>query len=178
MKTLRVNYSRILTIKNAKFPGYHFYINLNIQADFQICISVPLNLRKLGNQENIFTYLVHKGQEAQKPNTQGYQSAMTLPLFLEMLYQLEKQRWCRPPQYVTWENRNSHSEVIRKKDVLKNFAKFTGKHLYQYLLFNKVAGFSIIKETLAQVFSCGFCGIFKNTYFKKAPPVVAFGNIK
>ena len=31
-------------------------------------------------------------------------------------------------------------EVSYKKDVLKNFAKFTGKHLCQSLFFNKVAG--------------------------------------
>ena len=42
IQTLRVNNSRILTIKNAKFSGYYFYMNLNIQGDFQICISVPL----------------------------------------------------------------------------------------------------------------------------------------
>ena len=30
-------------IENAQFSEYYFYINLNIQADFQICISVPLN---------------------------------------------------------------------------------------------------------------------------------------
>ena len=29
--------------------------------------------------------------------------------------------------------------VLLKKGVLKNFTKFTGKHLYQSLLFNKVA---------------------------------------
>ena len=29
-------------IKNAKLSGYYFYMNLNIQGDFQICISVPL----------------------------------------------------------------------------------------------------------------------------------------
>ena len=29
------------------------------------------------------------------------------------------------------------SEVFYKKDVLKNFAKFTGKHLCRGLLFNK-----------------------------------------
>ena len=29
-------------IENAKFSGYYFYANLNIYADFQICISVPL----------------------------------------------------------------------------------------------------------------------------------------
>ena len=42
--TLRVNNSRILTIKYAKFSGYYFYIDLNILGDFQICFSVPLSV--------------------------------------------------------------------------------------------------------------------------------------
>ena len=33
--------------------------------------------------------------------------------------------------------------VLYKKSVLKNFPKFTGKHLYQSLFFNKVAGLSL-----------------------------------
>ena len=37
-----MNNSRILTIRNAKFSGYYFYINLNIWGDFQICFGVPL----------------------------------------------------------------------------------------------------------------------------------------
>ena len=41
------------------------------------------------------------------------------------------------------------SEGFFKKDVLRNFAKFTRKHLCQNLL----------------VFSCQFCGICKNTFF-------------
>ena len=57
------------------------------------------------------------------------------------------------------------------RGVLKNFAKFTGKHLYQSLFFNKAAGLRpeacnfIKKETLAQVFFCEFCEISKNTFF-------------
>ena len=47
-----------------------------------------------------------------------------------------------------------------QKGVLRNFSKFTGKHLCQSLFFNKVK-----KETLAQVFSCEFCENFKNTFF-------------
>ena len=35
---------RILRIKNAKFSGYCFYMNPNIQWNFQICINVTLNL--------------------------------------------------------------------------------------------------------------------------------------
>ena len=35
-----------------------------------------------------------------------------------------------------------------EKGVLKNFAKFTGKHLCQSLVFNKVAGLSLIKKEI------------------------------
>ena len=35
---------------------------------------------------------------------------------------------------------SSHPEVFCKKGVLRNFVKFTGKHLCQGLLFNKVVG--------------------------------------
>ena len=67
--------------------------------------------------------------------------------------------------------RSSHPEVFCKKDVLRNFTKFTGKDLYQSLFFNKV----IKKETLAQVFFCEFCKISKNTFFYRIPPVAASG---
>ena len=50
-------------------------------------------------------------------------------------------------------------EAFYKKDVLKNFAKFTGKHQYQKLFF-KI-------EALTQLFSCEFYEIFKNTLFKE-----------
>ena len=43
-------------------------------------------------------------------------------------------------QQVVKSIRSSLPEVISKKGVLKNFAKFTGKHLCQNLFFNKVAG--------------------------------------
>ena len=37
-------------------------------------------------------------------------------------------------------SRSSHQRCSIKKDVLRNFTKFTGKHLCQSLLFNKVVG--------------------------------------
>ena len=55
-----------------------------------------------------------------------------------------------------------------KKLFFRNFAKFTGKRLCQGLFFNKVAGQSpatLLKKTLAQVFSFEFCEISKNTFF-------------
>ena len=44
-----------------------------------------------------------------------------------------------------------------KKGVLRNFAKFTRKHLFQTLF--------IKKESLVQVFSCELCEISKYTVF-------------
>ena len=51
--------------------------------------------------------------------------------------------------------RSSHQRCSIKISVLKNFAKFTG----------------VKKATLAQVFSCEFCDISKNTFFHRTPPV-------
>ena len=50
-------------------------------------------------------------------------------------------------------------EVFCKKGVLENF---------------ETCNF-IKKETLAQVFYCEFCEIFKNTFFYRTPPVAALG---
>ena len=60
-------------------------------------------------------------------------------------------------------NQKQPTEYSVKKGVLKNFAKFIRTRLCQSLIFNKVAG--LWKETLAQVFSCEFCKIFKYTFF-------------
>ena len=64
--------------------------------------------------------------------------------------------------------RSSQQRCSIIKRVLRNFAKFTRKHLCQSLFFNKVADEAcnfIKKETLAQVFSCEFCEIFENIFF-------------
>ena len=47
--------------------------------------------------------------------------------------------------------RSSRPEVFCKKGVLRNFAKFTGKHLCQSLFYNKVAALrpaTLLKERL------------------------------
>ena len=55
--------------------------------------------------------------------------------------------------------------MLCKKDVLRNFTKFTGKHLCQ--------SHFIKKGTLAQVFSCEFCKISRNTFLHRVPLVAA-----
>ena len=63
-----------------------------------------------------------------------------------------------------------------KIGVLKIFAKLTGKHLCQSLIFNKVASLwpatLLKKETGTGVF-CEFCEIFKNTFFTEQLQVTA-----
>ena len=56
-----------------------------------------------------------------------------------------------------------YHKVYQNIIVLRNFAKFTGKHLCQ----------SLKKEALAQVFSCEFCEISKNTFFMEHLRVTA-----
>ena len=70
-------------------------------------------------------------------------------------------------------NKNSRttSSTLCKVAVLKNFAKFTGKYLCQ-----KVDAYSFFnKQTLAQVFLCEVCKIFKNTFFYGTTPVATSG---
>ena len=50
---------------------------------------------------------------------------------------------------------------VYKKNVLRNFAKFTGKQLCRSVSFNKT---SQKPEALAQTFSCEFCKIFKSIF--------------
>ena len=72
------------------------------------------------------------------------------------------------PKYTCTKFQSSGAVARRcsiKKVVLKNFAKFTEKHLCQSLFLIKLTCDFIKKETLAQVFSCQFCDIFKNTFF-------------
>ena len=49
-----------------------------------------------------------------------------------------------------WSGKSIHRRCSLRKDVLRNFAKFTGKQLCQ---------------SLAQMFSCEFCKISKNAFF-------------
>ena len=53
---------------------------------------------------------------------------------------------------IQMKTRGNHQRCSIRKGVLRNFAKFTGKHLWQVLFYNKVAGLE------------KFCEISKNTF--------------
>ena len=64
--------------------------------------------------------------------------------------------------------RSSRAEVLCKKGVLRNFAKFAGKHLFRVSFLIKLqatARIFIKKETQVHVLSCEFCENSKNTLF-------------
>ena len=64
--------------------------------------------------------------------------------------------------------RSSRPEVFCKKDVLINFAKFTGKHQLQVSCLIKLQAQGLYrpikKETLTQVLSCDFCEILRTPF--------------
>ena len=82
-------------------------------------------------------------------------------------------RWTSPTKVLSSLSqlifRSCHQRCSIKKGVLKNFAKFTGKHVCQSPLFNQVAGLrpaTLQKERLwHRCFFCELCEIFKNTFF-------------
>ena len=73
-----------------------------------------------------------------------------------------------------WKHRSRRSEVFCKEGVFRNFTKFIGKRLCQGLLFWDKNSLNVE----AQVFSCEFCEISKNTFFHRTPLVAASENTK
>ena len=65
--------------------------------------------------------------------------------------------------------------MFYKKAILKNFANFTGKHLYWSLFLIKLQAFDLRlqKETPTQVCSCEYCDNFKNIYLEERLRAVA-----
>ena len=52
--------------------------------------------------------------------------------------------------------KSSRQEVFCKKSVLRNYAKFTGKHLWQSLFFNKASGLKVCVPFLLSSI-CRYC---------------------
>ena len=75
-------------------------------------------------------------------------------------------------------DRNSHQWCSIIKGVLRNFAKFKGKHLCQSLFFNKVSELQpcnfIKRETLAQVFFPVHIAKFLRTPFYRSTSCGSF----
>ena len=73
--------------------------------------------------------------------------------------------------------RSNRPEVFCKKDVLRNFTNFTGKHLCQRLLFNKVSKFfKLLKKSLwHRCFPVNFMKFLRTPLFYRTPLVAASG---
>ena len=77
---------------------------------------------------------------------------------------------------IFFEQQKQPPEVFCKKGVLRNFVKFTGKHLRQSLRLQPCN--FIKKEALAQVFSCEFYKISKNTFFTENIETTAYVKLR
>ena len=73
----------------------------------------------------------------------------------------------------THRDRSSHRRCCIKKDVLRNFLKFSGKHLCQSLFFNKVAGLwpaTLLKNRLwHKCFHVNFRKFLRNLFYRTPP---------
>ena len=66
---------------------------------------------------------------------------------------------------MSFTSRSCRPEVFFKNGILSNFLGVLRNHLYQSLFLTKLQACNFIKkETLAQVFSCEFCEISRNTF--------------
>ena len=100
----------------------------------------------------------------QKAPSQMFDSVLHTPLELLTIFaksfildfQLRSEYAYGIVNYFSKRLRSSHQRCSVRKDVLRNFAKFTGNTCVR-VFFNKVVG-------LAQVFSCEFSEISKNTF--------------
>ena len=67
-------------------------------------------------------------------------------------------------------NRNSRPDIFCKKGALRNFSKFTGKHLCQSLFFNKFAGLTpvtLLKKKLWQrCFPMNFAKFLRTPFYR------------
>ena len=61
-------------------------------------------------------------------------------------------------------SRSSRPEVFCKKDVFRNFTKFTGKHLCQGAFFNKVAAATLLKKIWHRCFPVNFVKFLKTPF--------------
>ena len=66
----------------------------------------------------------------------------------EKLYWKFDMTWRLTSLLIPWRNRSSRQRCSMKKSVLRNFAKFTRKHLCHSLFFNKVRPAPLLKKRL------------------------------
>ena len=88
---------------------------------------------------------------------------MNIAKFLGTVFFTEHLRWLLLDLFLACGS--SRLDVFCKKEVLRNFAKFTGKHKKEK------------KETLAHWFSCKFRKIYKNSFSYRLPPVAASAHV-
>ena len=91
---------------------------------------------------------------------------------------MNAQKWAwylRKNRYVL--AKSSRLEVFCKKGLLRNFEKFTGKHLYQSLFFNKAAGLRPLSQLSVTSVTGAFQWILHNFLehlFCRTPPYHCF----
>ena len=128
------------------FKPYNYFIKLYGHQVVRTCLSVAI-------LHSYFYIIIGFDYGINKDTTRFSFKGRTCLFFTSILDRIQKQ---------------SPRGVLLSKGVRRNFGKFIGKHLCESLFFNiklQAACNFIKKAALAQVFSCEFCEISKNTFF-------------
>ena len=90
-------------------------------------------------------------------------------IYKKTSFVIQKIHSYKPVQAMVMTTKGSRPEVFRKKAIMKNLAKSTGKQLCRSLFFNKITSLrftTFLKKKLRhKCFFCEFCKITKNTFF-------------
>ena len=88
---------------------------------------------------------------------------------MKIFLAISQSSYCCFSYIILLTGRSSPPEVFCKKRFLRNFAKFTGKHLCQSLFFNKVAGLrhaTLVKKRLWHIcFPVNFVKILRTPFY-------------
>ena len=92
-------------------------------------------------------------------------------MFISIICLYKSKNWSKSfSQFIEFFFRSSFPEVFCEKRILKNFAKFTGKHLCHSLFFNKIACSFIKKRLWYRCFPVNFVKFLKTPFFHKTAP--------
>ena len=132
--------------------GMYLTVDSLIEINSIITSSNNITLRKV----NVKPYRFDKMYMAKE---------LTKDKLCQMIGQFKERKITSTKFYSILLNRSSRLEVFCKKGVLKNFAKFTGKHLCQSLFFNKRPATLLKKRLWHRCFPVNFAKFFRTHFF-------------
>ena len=167
------------TSENGCFVFNMYYINIRRkrQVISRLLITLLTNYRNIWSKYFVYThttflwrvaaYFIRRYVHQMYLLSQNYQGYRSNILFL--VFNVQRRPFVRERTIETRIYRNSRPEVFCKKGVLRNFVKFTRKHLCQSLFLNKITGLRPVtlleKRLWRRCLSVNFAKFLRTPFF-------------